>query len=90
MNAHVLPISQVRSQLPNLVQDADTLVRKTYITVKGQIKAAIVNAKELELLESTLEVLNDPKTMDAIKKGKAEVKQGKLVDWENLKQELGL
>jgi len=76
--------------LPKLVENAATLSQKTLITVGGKIKAAIVNARELELMEETLEVLSDSEAMKAIKKGKKEIKKGKLIDWEDLKEELNL
>ena len=87
---NVISISEVRSNLPKIVDLADSLSQKTYISVGGKIKAAIVSARELELLEETLEVLSDPKTMRAIETGKKEVKKGKLIDWEDIKEELGL
>lgn len=87
---NVMPISKVRDSLPKLVDLADSVFQKTYITVKGTVKAAIVNARELELMEETLKILEDPKTMDAIKKGKNEVSKGQLVDWEDIKEELNI
>ena len=88
--ANVLPISEARSKLPEIVDLADSLSQRTFITVKGRIKAAVVSARELELLEETIEVLSDPKAMGAIKKGKKDVKEGRVVDWEDIKAELGL
>jgi antitoxin YefM len=85
-----LPISEARKNLPEIVDLAATLSQKTYITVKGNVKAAIVSARELELLEETLEILSDPKAMLAINKGKNQVKRNDLVDWDDLKLELGL
>ena len=87
---NVIPISEARKKLPEIVDLADSLSQKTLITVKGNVKAAIVSARELELLEETLEVLSDPKTMMTIKKGVAQINKGQLIDWEDLKEELGL
>jgi len=87
---NVIPISEARKKLPEIVDLADSLSQKTLITVKGNIKAAIVSARELELLEETLDVLSDPKTMVSIKKGLSQTKKGQLIDWEDLKEELEL
>ena len=87
---NTIPISEARAILPKLVENAAVLSQKTLITVGGKVKAAIVNARELELLEETLEILNDPKAMEAIKKGKEDIRKGKLVDWEDFKDELDL
>lgn len=85
-----IPISQARAQLPEIVKNASDLSQKTFISVQGKVKAVVMSAKELALMESTLEVLNDPDTMKAIKVGEKEAKYGELVDWEELKQELDL
>jgi PHD/YefM family antitoxin component YafN of YafNO toxin-antitoxin module len=76
--------------LPKLVDDAAVLSKKTYITVKGKVRAALVSAEELELLEATLEVLSDPVAMQAIREGKEDVIAGRLVSLEEVKTELGL
>lgn len=87
---NVLPISEARSKLTSLVDLADTLSRKTYISVKGKVKAALVNARDLELMEETLEILSDPETMKAIEMGEADIKAGRLISLEDVKTELGL
>jgi prevent-host-death family protein len=86
----VIPISEARAKLPQLVDQASTLARTTYITVKGKVKAAIVDARELELMEETLEVLSNPETMKAIEQGKKDIKAGRLISLEDVKNELGL
>ena len=87
---NTISISEARSILPKLVENAASLSQKTLITVGGKVKAAIVNARELELLEETLEILNDPKALEAIKKGKKDIRKDRLIDWEDLKDELNL
>ena len=87
---NVVPISEARTKLPSLVDLAATLSQKTLVSVGGKVKAAIVNARDFELMEETIKVLGDSKSMDAIKKGRVEVKKGQLIDWEDLKLELGL
>lgn len=87
---NVVPISEARSKLPKLIEDADALSQKTLITVKGRVKAAIVSARELELLEETLEILSDPEAMRDIKKAQEDIKKGRLHSWEEIKNELGL
>ncbi|OGJ37992.1 MAG: hypothetical protein A3A82_00830 [Candidatus Pacebacteria bacterium RIFCSPLOWO2_01_FULL_47_12] len=88
--AQALPISQVRSQLPSLVDDAAVLSRKVLITVQGKVRAALVNADELEYLEETVRVLADPATMRAITESKNDVASGNVLDWKDIKAELGL
>lgn len=85
-----LPISQVRSQLPGLVDDVAVLSRKVLITVQGRVRAALVNADELEHLEETVSVLADPTTMKAIADSKQDVAAGNVFDWKDIKAEAGL
>ncbi|MDA1079742.1 MAG: type II toxin-antitoxin system Phd/YefM family antitoxin [bacterium] len=85
-----LPISQVRTQLPSLVDDAAVLSRKVLITVQGKVRAALVSAEELEYLEETVSVLADSEAMEAIEQSKADVVAGNVSSWEDMKAELGL
>ncbi|NCN82425.1 MAG: type II toxin-antitoxin system Phd/YefM family antitoxin [Candidatus Pacebacteria bacterium] len=85
-----LPISQVRSQLPSLVDDVAVLSRKVLITVQGTVRAALVNPDELAYLEETVSVLADPTTMKAIEQSKEDVAAGNVTDWQDIKSELGL
>ena len=86
MTMNVLPISEVRTKLPQLVED--TIIRKTYITVKGKVKAVLVDPQELESMESTMEVLSDPETMTAIRQSERDIKAGRVFTWEQVKKDL--
>ncbi len=88
--SYALPISEARTKLPELVNLADSIFRKTYITVKGNIKAVIVSAKHLDLLEETLEVLSDTKTVKKLEIGQKQVKNGDLISYKDLKIKLGI
>jgi antitoxin YefM len=86
---NIIPISLARSTLPEIIDQASTLAKRTYISVRGRAKAVIISTEELESLEATLEVLNDSETMKAIKQGQADIKKGRLVNWENIKTNIG-
>ena len=86
MTMNVLPISEVRTKLPQLVED--TIIRKTYITVKGKVKAVLVDPQELESMESTMEVLSDPEPMTAIRQSERDIKAGRVFTWEQVKKDL--
>ena len=74
--SNLMSISDVRSNLPELVTKvSDTLDRVT-ITVNGQPKAILVSAEELESLEETAEVLSIPGAKKSIKQGLIEAKKG--------------
>jgi len=86
---NVVPISQVRANLPQFVEDAATLAKKTYISVKGRVKAVLMDVNELESMEATMEILSDPDTMAAIRQGEKDLKAGRVYDWEDVKKDLG-
>ena len=83
-----IPISQVRNDLSSLVDKVSDLSRTVYITVKGKVKAALISAAELELLNETLEVLSDPEAMEAIKHSQADIKAGRTIPWSVVKQKM--
>lgn len=55
------------------------------ITVKGQPKATLISAEELESLEETAEILSIPGALKSIKKGQEQIKRGEFVLLSDLK-----
>lgn len=86
----IIPISEVRSQLPALVNQVSDLSQRILITVKGKVKAALVSPDEIESMDTTTEILNDPIAMRNIRQGLKEIKAGKTIPWEQIKAELNL
>ncbi len=87
---NIISLTQARAILPSLVSMATDISNKTYISVNGKVGAVLMNARDLELLEATVEVMSDEKAMKALKQGKSDVRKGKLISWEEIKKELGL
>lgn len=81
---NILPISEVRENLPNLVDKVDKRDDRVIITVNGKPKAVMVNLEELEALEETAEILAIPGAKESIKRGEKQVKQGKFVSLSDL------
>lgn len=84
-----LPITKVREELANLVNNAKKQLNEYIITVNGSPAAVIVSATEYESWKETNEILADKSLMEAIKKGEEESVLGRLYDWEDVKKELG-
>jgi len=72
----LMSISDVRTNLPDLVSKISTTLGRVTITVNGQPKAILVSAEELESLEETAEVLAIPGAKKSIKEGLREAKKG--------------
>lgn len=83
-------ISQARASLPSLVSSVSKKMNRVVITVKGKPKVTVMSTEELESLEETLEILSDKKLMKAIKEGEEDLRKGRYVTLEQLKQELKL
>jgi antitoxin YefM len=73
---NLMSISDARQQLPNLVSKVSKYMDRVVITVKGQPKATLISAEELESLEETAEILAIPGALKNIKQGIREAKKG--------------
>jgi len=82
---NILPISDVRKNLPELVDKVDKQDDRVIITVNGRAKAVIMNLEELEAIEETAEILAIPGARESIKRGEKEAKEGKGIPLSELK-----
>lgn len=73
----VLPITQARADLLNLVDRVDKEYTRVDLTKKGRIKATLVSPEYLDSLEETIFTLEY--SMKAIRDAKKEIGQGKYV-----------
>jgi antitoxin YefM len=81
----LISISDARQQLPNLVSKVNKYLDRVVITVKGQPKATLISAEELESLEETAEILAIPGALKSIKKGRKQIKKGEFVKLSDIK-----
>ncbi|MBI2162351.1 MAG: type II toxin-antitoxin system Phd/YefM family antitoxin [Candidatus Rokubacteria bacterium] len=58
--ARVLPISEVKARLPELVTGVEDREEEIVVTRKGKPVAILVNHAEYERLKETIDVLSDP------------------------------
>lgn len=65
--ARILPISEVKTRLPELVTGVERREEEIVVTRKGRPAAMIVNFREYERLQATIEVLSDPDLMRQIR-----------------------
>lgn len=84
-----LSITEVRNNLPRLVNGAQKKLDEYVITVNGSPAAVLMSVEELESLRETFEIMSDKKLMKDIKQGEKDVSEGKVQDWEDVKKELG-
>lgn len=84
-----LPISEVRTKLPEIVDKTSKLMDQYVITVNGKPAAMLISLQEYDSMQETLDVLSDKKLMKVIKESEEDIKYGRVQDWEEVKKELG-
>ena len=63
----VLPISEVKARLPELVTGVEEREEQIVVTRKGKPAAVLVSIAEFEQLRETVDVLGDPDLMRQIR-----------------------
>lgn len=75
--AKILPISDVKARLPELVTAVQEREDRVIVTRNGKPAAMLVSYAEYESLKETLDVLSDPEMMKQIRQGLADIAAGK-------------
>lgn len=65
--AKILPLSEVKTRLPELVAGVEEREEEVVVTKNGRPAAVLVNVQEYERLKETLDVLSDPEMMKQIR-----------------------
>jgi prevent-host-death family protein len=68
--AKTLPISEVKTRLPELVTGVEDREEEVVVTRKGRPAAVLVNFAEYERLRETVETLSDPELMRQIRRSR--------------------
>ena len=72
-----LPISEVKTRLPELVSGVEEREDEIVVTRNGKPAAVLVNYDEYERLKDTLDVLSDPELMKQIAQGRSFYAKGR-------------
>jgi antitoxin YefM len=75
--AKTLPLSEVKTRLPELIAGVDERDDEVIVTKNGRPAAIIINIREYENLKDTLDVLSDPEMMKQIRESEAFYAAGK-------------
>jgi antitoxin YefM len=68
--AKTMPISEVKTRLPELVSGVEEREDEIVVTRNGKPAAVLINYDEYERLKETLDVLSDPVSMRQIAQSK--------------------
>src|SRR5205823_14034818 len=75
--AKILPISEVKARLPELVTAVEEREDEVVVTRNGKPAAMLINYAEYERLKETLDILSDPEMMRQIRESEAYFASGK-------------
>ena len=75
--AKILPISEVKARLPELVTGVEEREEEVIVTRNGRPAARLVNYAEYQRLKATLDVLSDPDLMKQIRESEAHFRSGR-------------
>ncbi len=75
--AKTLPLSEVKTRLPELITGVDEREEEVIVTKNGRPAAVLVNVQEYARLKETLDVLSDPAMMHQIAESRAFYRTGK-------------
>lgn len=78
------PISDVRANLPYLVDKVSQYLDRVVITVNGKPKATLVSTEELESLEETAKIIAIPNIKKDIDKSREQIRKGGYIPLANL------
>lgn len=71
-----LPISEVKTHLPELVSKVEARDEQVVVTRKGKPAAVLLSYEEYSRLQETLDVLSDPAMMRQIRRSRAYFAKG--------------
>lgn len=72
----ILPISEVKARLPELVTGVEKREDAIVVTRKGKAAAVLVSHAEYQRIQETLDVLADPGVMAQIRESRAHFESG--------------
>lgn len=74
-----LPLSEVKAQLSRLVDEVASREERVTITRNGRPAALLVSPDEIESLEATLDLLQDPDAMASIRRAQSQLREGRVL-----------
>ena len=85
-----LPLTEARKDFPNIIDEVSGRHEHVVITKHGKPAAVVMSLEEFESWQETLEILDDPKAMSAIREGLRDVKAGRVRPLEEVLKQLGV
>ena len=87
--ARIVPFTDARANLSELLDLVEREQEHVVITRKGKPVAIVMSADEWESWEETIDILSDPEAMEALRESEEDVKAGRLVDLDDVLRKHG-
>jgi prevent-host-death family protein len=88
--ARVVPFTEARARLTELLDDVEARHEHLVITRKGRPAAVVVSPEEWDAIEETLETLQDDELLAALRESEKDMEAGRLFSLDEVRRELGL
>jgi prevent-host-death family protein len=76
----VLPLSEVKARLSEVADEVDRTHERVHITKNGREYVVLLAAQDLESIEATLELLADPEAQERIRRSRADIERGDVLN----------
>lgn len=74
-----IAISELRANLPSLIDEVSEGLKRLIVTVSGKPKAVVMSVEEMESLEETAEILAIPGILKTLKKSQEQIRKGQYI-----------
>ena len=74
--------------LPKIIYTINSRLDRYIVTKREKPVVVMMSVDDYEGLMETLDILSDEETVKRIKRAEREIKQGKTISWEELKEKL--
>ena len=71
-----LPLSEVKARLSEIADEVDRTHERVHVTRNGREYVVLMSAEDLESLEATIELLQDPEAIARVRQAEADVAAG--------------
>jgi prevent-host-death family protein len=86
----IVPFTEARASLTELLDEVEGLHEHVVITRNGRPAAVVISTDEWEALEETLEILQDERSLAALRESDEDVRAGRTFSLDEVRRELGL
>jgi antitoxin YefM len=86
----VVPFTEARATLSELLDEVTERHEHVVITRNGRPAGVVLSSEEYEALAETVDVLDDEETLEALRESEADVRAGRVYPLDEVRRELGL